>query len=389
MTVALVYLREAGLAAARRGAPLYAGVGIVATVLFAGPNAMRAADAVGALDGSTPLRLGLWAAWLVATAPVVRLLFAMPSTFYLRTLPRTAPGLTLGVAVGLFGAESPWVALHARGAGVLAGVAALALAASLQAAWVARAPLLALPPLAALAGPLGWPVRAAVGLATLPLAAWHAHRRAPERAAAPARNHVGGPAPLALARAYLAAALRATPSAAPRALLVTGAGAALLILVGRANHVGASLAFALGFTSPALVVAAGGLAEAVVAVERDAAWLLASSGTPLGVRAAGRAAAAAAAGAVLGAGLAATFAVAVGGAALLVPALVAWGAALAALLTTTERAAADAERGRDGGRAAVLALAVAAAGAILGGWLGAAALALVVPLAAAASLLIP
>src|SRR5262249_20250531 len=103
--IAVIYLVEAGLAAARRAAPLYFGVLIVAAILFGGKNAMRAADAVASLGRSMPLRLGFWTAWTIATLPAAHVLFATPTTFYLRSLPSTRLPTIAAIVLGLVAVE--------------------------------------------------------------------------------------------------------------------------------------------------------------------------------------------------------------------------------------------------------------------------------------------
>src|SRR5688572_27925673 len=119
-----VYLTDAGMAAARRAAPLFVGVAIVSALIF-GPQGMTARDAVRALASSPPLHLGVFAAWVLASAPAARPIFGTPTTMILRSL--APPGAFLpaiGLALALL--ELPWVLLHARGGGAVAGLAALA-----------------------------------------------------------------------------------------------------------------------------------------------------------------------------------------------------------------------------------------------------------------------
>src|SRR5262249_19230464 len=92
--------RRAGPAPAPRRGPPSLCVFVVATVLFAGPNARRTADAVQALAQVRGLRVGLWTAWILATAPAVRLLVGTPSTFYLRSLPRARAAMLAALGIG-------------------------------------------------------------------------------------------------------------------------------------------------------------------------------------------------------------------------------------------------------------------------------------------------
>jgi hypothetical protein len=344
-----VYLREAGRAAATRAAPLYFGIAVVCAILFGG-NGMDAADAVRSLATFVPLRVGLWAAWLLATAPVARLLVDAPTTFWLRSLPGARAGVLAAVAIGLAAVEAPWVVLFARGAGPVAGAAALLCAAAAHASLIGGPPLLAALIVAAVAlGAPAWAlvaVGAAAGMVAVPAAV----RAAPERAARPQVPLVKGPAPVALALAYLASAWRAAPAAASRAVIVAAAGGALAALLSR--NTGQSLQLAVG--APMLVLASGGLVDAILAAEREAGWLLTASGAASSARAAGRAGAAAA----VGAGAGAVFAALASA-----PLAPAWGALLSGVLVERRR------RAPDGGRALVATLAVAAAGALVGWWL--------------------
>jgi hypothetical protein len=69
----------------RLGAPLYLGIAVVASVLFA-PNAMRAHDVTASAAASPGVRVVLWLAWLAPTTPIVRTLLDAPGTFLLRAL---------------------------------------------------------------------------------------------------------------------------------------------------------------------------------------------------------------------------------------------------------------------------------------------------------------
>jgi hypothetical protein len=244
----------------------------------------------------------------------------------------------------------------------------------LHAGLLARSPVALALAVAALAWPAPAALAAAVGLPTAILAGRAAFRAAPDRAAGAQRSLVGGPAVVALALAYLVSAWRGTPAAFLRAGLVAAAGAALTALLARNNHTGDSVAFVLAVTAPILVVAAGGIVEAVIAAERDAAWLVAASPAPATVRQAARAAAAGFVGMLLGAAV---------GAVVLVdaaPATALWGALLAVLVAGAERLA---TRGgeRNGGLAVTFALVIAGVGAISAAMLGVAAVGVLIPAA--------
>jgi hypothetical protein len=384
--VAVIYLVEAGLAAARRVAPLYFGILIVAAILFGGRYAMRAADAVDSLARSTPLRLGLWTAWTVATLPAAHVLFATPSTFYLRSLPSTRVPMVAAVTLGLVAVESPWIVLHIRGGGPLVGAAAAVVAAGLHTALLAQAFVVAALLLATVAWPAPTALSLALGAAAVVFSGRAAFRSAPERTSSPERRAVAGPAPVALALAYLVSAWRSTPGAFLRAALVGLAGAALTALVARNNDAGGSLAFALAMTAPVLVLALGGIVEAVIAAEREAVWLVAATPASATVRVAARVGAVGASGLVAGAALAAVVAAAAGGGPALVVAEAVWGAALATLISSGERLAMRADE-RNGGLAVTFALVVAGAGATSAALLDVAALAVAVPAALLAAVL--
>jgi hypothetical protein len=175
-------------------------------------------------------------------------LFDAPTTFWLRSLPRARTGIVVAIALGLAAAEAPWVALHARGGGPVAGAAAVTCAAALHAFVVGPRWLVAAGVAAAVV--LGGPAWAqlAVGAAGCAVAIPSALRAAPERAAR--RRY---------ARLELAAA------------------------------------------APVLVIAAGGLVDAFVAAERETGWLLDACAAGPELRAGALAGAAALAGAGAGA----------------------------------------------------------------------------------------
>jgi hypothetical protein len=381
LRVVRVYLREAGVPAAVRAAPLYFGVLIVATVLFGGAHAMRAADAVRALAESRPLRLLFWVAWIAAATPAARILFQTPSTYYLRTLPRTGVAIGVALGVGLVAVEAPWIALFARGAGPVAGLGAAVVAAALHASVVAPVPLAAVILVATILWPLPEAAFLLFGLAVAIVAVRAAYRRAPERAARPRRNLVRGPASIAIALALLASGLRSTPAAVTRGLLVALAGAALAALVAHNNDAEGSLALALGMTGPILVVAVGGIVESLAASEREMSWLFITTRAGGGELRLGRAAAVGSVGASLGLVVAAVL-VGFGGAGVaLVGAETVWGAGLAILVASGERLASRGHE-REGGVAVTSAIFVAIGAATAAGFLDGAALALLIPAAA-------
>jgi hypothetical protein len=360
--------RDAGMAAARRAAPLVLGIVVVASVLFS-PLGMSARDAVSALAGLAPLRLGLFAAWTIAATPAARLLLETPSTFWLRALPAPRWHFLAVHGAHLLLLQAPWFWLHARGAGALPGAAAALSGAGAHAALIALlgqvtvGPLLALAALAT-AVAIGVPALAlaTLGAGALTIGVPAAFRQAPARAAGRRRPQVRGPAPVALALAHFHGAARAAPSALVRAAALALAGGALALLVARNNGLhGASLrALSLGVGAATLTVALGGLVEAVHLADRQAEWLLRATGTPPAVRVAATAAACA----LFGAGCGVLH-----GAMASDPWLVleagAWGAALGALASAAERVARA-----GGGQRMVGAAGVALAGAVTAGVLG-------------------
>src|SRR5262249_10935586 len=126
-----------GVSAFRRAAPLYFGIMIVSTILFAG-NGMRTADVVQLARTSLGFRLGLWGAWLVAAIPVTHALLEAPTTWALRALPVPRWHFWAIHGAHLAAAETPWLVLWGRGGGVGAAAVAVSLAAAAHALMVAR-----------------------------------------------------------------------------------------------------------------------------------------------------------------------------------------------------------------------------------------------------------
>jgi len=372
--LARVYLTDAGMAAARRAVPLFVGVAIVSALIF-GPQGMTSRDAVRALAQSWPLHLGLFAAWVLATAPAARPIFGTQTTLILRSLAPPRAFLP-AVAVALALLELPWLLLHARGAGALGGLAALATAAGAHAALAGRRWLLAALVAAVVAVDLQPAWLLAVAALALAVAVPAALRAAADAHRTGRLRLIGGPPAVALAAAHLAGAVRAAPAAWIRLLLVTVAGGALTALISR-NHSLAGQALvelALAMGAPLLLIALGGAANALASAEAAAGWLLDAHGVSPLARAAARALAAAAVGLVAGA-----LHGALAGGPASSAATAAWGAALAALLA----AAIHRARG-DGELAWFFAAALAVAATVAAAFLGAAAL----PLALAAAVLV-
>lgn len=118
-------LASAGVAALRRGLPVYGGLGAAALLLFGG-NGLQAATVVAGAESSLLARGLLWTGWLVIAGPTIEALWREPGSFWLRSLP--APRWWHGVILlGLtIVAEGPWVALWWNGGGVFMGLGALA-----------------------------------------------------------------------------------------------------------------------------------------------------------------------------------------------------------------------------------------------------------------------
>jgi len=112
--------------------------GIPAALVFS-PSGMRAADLVHLLHASPLARALLWATWLLFAAAPARAVFDAPGSSTLRALclprgPRLAALLFLSSLV-----HAPWMALFARGGGVLEAWGATMLAVAMEAALVVAA----------------------------------------------------------------------------------------------------------------------------------------------------------------------------------------------------------------------------------------------------------
>ncbi|MBI4950611.1 MAG: hypothetical protein HY908_01125, partial [Myxococcales bacterium] len=289
-------------AAFRRAAPLYFGIGIAAAVLFAG-NGLDAATVVALAERSWPVRLGLWASWLVALTPLAHTLLEDPATRWLRSLPVPRSHFWLVCGVHLAAAELPWTILWGRGGGWLAGAAATALAVAAHALVVARP-----------RGVLEWLAAAFVataiaipavpeegeGLATQRLAMlvvglWGARvgvaaafGRAPEHDRRRARRTVGGPAPVALALAHLAMLRRGEGATLGRGTALTLLGSAIAALAIRSNGVTSlegRLVVALAAMALPVALASAALARPLSAGERAADGFLAAHAAGPGLRA--------------------------------------------------------------------------------------------------------
>jgi hypothetical protein len=132
LRVARAVLVTAGRAVLPRAAALFAAIGIVASVLFAGQG-LRAADVVR-LDGeSLAARAALWLGWTLFALPAVAPALDAPGTRTLRAL-RLPPAALLVPLAGVFAfVELPWAILFARGSGPASALAGTGLHVALQA----------------------------------------------------------------------------------------------------------------------------------------------------------------------------------------------------------------------------------------------------------------
>ena len=279
-----VVARTSGASALRRALPTYLGLFVIVVILFAGYG-VRSSDVVALALGSPPTRVGLLAAWLLLALPAARALIAAPSAFLIRTWPIPRARL-LGVTTAMLVlVELPWLLLWFKGGGVVAGLAATAIALG------GHGLLLARPRGAAeIAAALLWLVAIAIlsRLATALLAAAPAVVLAVRRAfiAAPeqigvrrARRWVraGRSAVVALAQMHLATIVRAQRPALLRALWFAAGGALFAGLAAANNGIGDLLRVrAIWRTLAVLAIGWGtaGLVGGVQGVERRAAWLL-------------------------------------------------------------------------------------------------------------------
>jgi hypothetical protein len=375
--IARALTRSAGWATLRAVAPLWVGIAAVGAVLF-GPQGMTAADVVRLLDASLVARVVLLGAWLLATAPAARAIFATPSTFYLRALPVARWRFGAVHAAHLFALQAPWILLHARGGGLVAAATAAAVAMGAHALLCARPGAFeALAGLALAAAVVRFrELELAAGLVAALVGGRSAFLVAPERRAR-TRRAVGGPAPVALALACLVAVPRRAAAAIPRALVVAAAGAAIAALAARNNELAepsSVSAVSLGVLAVALPAALGGVLAALYAAEGSLRWLLDATGASRALRTGAPAGAAAAAGAACGLAHGAAVAIALSAGPALAARLVflggAWGASLGALGLVVLRRAERAGEKHRANLAVVFGIALGAAAAIAAGMAG-------------------
>ncbi len=122
---ARVWLSTVGRPVARRAAPTWAGVAIVAGVVMGG-NGLAPADAVEIASSSVRALAVLGGAWLLLAVASVRVAFDAPGAAYLRALPGGVVAERAAIAVAAAGVHAPWGALWLLGGGVGRGLAAWA-----------------------------------------------------------------------------------------------------------------------------------------------------------------------------------------------------------------------------------------------------------------------
>lgn len=279
---------SSGIAALRRGLPLYLAIGILGTIIFS-KSGLDASTVVRIAEQTVAARLLLLALWVTATLPVVSAVVTAESTVFLRTLPIARGHLFFWLGTLMFLAEVPWFVLFARGGGIASGVGATLLALVCHACWVARlrtafdVALFVLAIAAWIIGPV-WG-RIAVGAATFPLALWRAWRTGAEMARPRLHGRMVGSPVRALATAYGLTLARRHASTLVRAVLVTTIGVVWLALAMRNEH-----ARTEGIAPPRIVLAAwvpicvfcvATLAGPVLRSEAGAEWLFAVCGTTI------------------------------------------------------------------------------------------------------------
>lgn len=306
-----VMARTSGAAALRRALPTYLGLFVVAVILFQG-NGVRSRDVVALALASPPTRIALLAAWLLLGLPAARALIAAPTAFLIRSWPIPRAQLLSVTSAMLLLVELPWLLLWFKGGGVVAGLAATALALGGHGLLLARprgaseiaAAVLWLVAVAILSRP------APALLASAPamvLAVRRAFIAAPERIGVRRTGRwvrAGRSKMIALAQMHLATIARAQRPALVRAVWFA-AGGALLTGLAAANNgiVDPTRVRAIWRTMAALAIGwgAAGLVGGIQRVEREAAWLLDVHGVTSITRRLGAALALAGLGGALGA----------------------------------------------------------------------------------------
>src|SRR5688572_27699114 len=108
-----LFVRTAGVAAARRTLPLYLAIGITAVILFGG-NGMDAATVTRRAAEDAGFRWLLLASWTLATLPAASAWLGTPETFLVRALPVSRATTAAVLAGGLSSLHLPWLLLWLR-----------------------------------------------------------------------------------------------------------------------------------------------------------------------------------------------------------------------------------------------------------------------------------
>lgn len=272
---------SAGRSAFQRAAPLYFAIVVTASVLFS-PQGMRAQDVLTLGARSLVFRLTLLGLWLLAATPAARAVLHEPALLFLRSLPVPRWHFYLAQGLLLFLVESPWFALHLRGAGIVSAIAAAAMTMAAHLFIVARPRriiegLAAALILVAVIWPQPVPYLLIGSVLLLPLGFRAAFLRAAERSAYASRVLVRGPALVALGMAYLLTLWRGHGALLLRALLLSLLGVAISTLALRNNRIESAelrSTVMLGVLSAPLLLGACGLAGPVLRSEQQAVWLL-------------------------------------------------------------------------------------------------------------------
>lgn len=265
-----------------RAVPLYGGLAILSAILF-GPTGVDPRDLAVRMASSTPLRVVVWAAWLLMAAPVVGPLLRDRRSDFARALP-IARGAQFGAfAIWALASQVPMVVLAGAGSGGLAAarVALLGAAGSVLLATSARTRF----ELIALGGTLlalfvdasGWAVVALAPAAIV--ASYRAWARAPEFPAT-SGGFVRGPAPVALAIAHTLRMVRMEQAAALRGLAWALAGGALAAIAARNAEWLAgpnAQAFVLAALAVPIVLACSAIAKPLCEGDRSIDVLLRAS----------------------------------------------------------------------------------------------------------------
>jgi hypothetical protein len=371
-----VIIRTAGIAAVRRGLPLYSAVFIAAIVIFVGKYAMKASELVGLAHQSLGFRCCFLLAWLILTLPVARAWVASPSTFHLRVFPVPWTAAVLVVAVGLLLVELPWIILFSAGGGPVAGAWAAVTAAGAHALSLGRprkwyeAVGLALWVMAFAFGP--GPLLA-LALPALVLGCRRAWIDAWGAGVRPAMPWVLVSSPsLAMATAHLASLLRHQRPLLSRWAWLGAAGVGSAILAIRSNEITTSerMSFvSMAVLAPITTFNVLAVGAAFLRIERRARWLLDVVGTSRSVRLASAALALGASGLAFGLAHGAVIALVTGGSPRLWVGAACAGVGFGVVGALAVRWA-DRGTGQDAGRFVAAGVTVSAGVIALGAWLG-------------------